>query len=108
MGQTIAQEYKPQFPKSHALLLETYSHLMKAKGEKEIAVWADRFKGLLKTFEAMKEDDAVPLHFVKTFYLDAQDVMKRVHASVETGKLTQTQGALTFGIANLANMFGAH
>jgi hypothetical protein len=101
-----AQEYKPQFPKSHALLLEVYTHLMQARGAKEIAVWSDRFKGLMNTFEAMKEDDAVSMHFIKNFHLDVTDVMKRVNPGLDTGKLSQEQGAMSFGIASLAITFG--
>lgn len=101
------QTYTPKFPQSHELLLEVYKGLMTAK-PKDVAVWAERFKAHIQTLQRLKEDGVLPPLFTRNFYQDVRDVAGQVHELIVTSELTQQQKTLTFGMANLQNMFGAH
>lgn len=100
------QTYAPKFPQSHELLLEVYRGLMTAKPE-DVAVWAERFKAHKHTLEHLKEDGVLPPLFTKNFYQDVRDVAEQVHGLIDTQRLTREQKMLTFGMANLQQMFGA-
>jgi hypothetical protein len=102
-----AAEYKPKFPKAHALLFITYNGLMTAKPE-DVSAWAERFNALIKSWRALKEEGVLPPIFTEHFWEDVRNVSSLVHRkTLEEMHLTDQQSELTFGMSNLQRMFGA-
>ena len=98
------QVYKPKFPKAHALLLEIYERTMTSKPE-EVSVWAERFKALIKGWEALNEDGVLPRLFTQEFWMDARDIAQQVNAKIDRDNLCEQQKLMSFAMSNLQNRY---
>jgi len=98
--------YKPKFPHAHSLLLNVYSNVLKSRGDETVA-WCERFKGLCKGWETLKDDGALPPLFTQNFWEDVRDVMGRAQEGIVLSELTEQQKMMTFAAANLQMSFGS-
>lgn len=100
-----SDQYQPKFPRAYKLLLNVYETAMKSSDE-ESALWCERFKAIVRGWEALKEDELLPPFFINNFWEDVQDVMGRVNVEIDINKLNGQQQLMTFAIANLRVSFG--
>lgn len=86
-------------------MLNVYETAMKSSG-KESVLWCERFKAVVRGWEALKEDELLPPFFTNNFWEDVQDVIGRIHTNIDPDKLNGQQQLMIFAIANLRDSFG--
>lgn len=100
-------QYQPKFPRAHMLLLNAYGTALKSTSEESV-LWCERFKAIVRGWEALKGDGLLPPLFTENFWEDVEDVMKRIHHDINLNKLSGQQQLMPFAIANLRVSFGGN
>lgn len=96
-------EYKPRYPKLHTLLSRTYKEAMK-KGAEQARI--EEMKSVIDTLNAIKDDGAVSIEFVRNFHNDIADIVGAADNQFRHEDLGRLQGVIAIAMEHLKTSFG--